>query len=90
MSSAGKFCVRAAFPTALECNSEYYGYDLPAFGAGSAGASAGKVLINSRPDEYSTKCGAKGSEIPMFRVSIGDFYHHHAAATGTENSLNRR
>ena len=50
----------AAFPGSSGCKTAYYGNDLPAFGSGSAGASAGQVLVNSRPHDYVTKCDAKG------------------------------
>ncbi len=54
----------AAFPGASGCNSDYYGNDLPAFGSGSAGASAGQVLVNSHPHEYITQCDSKGIQVP--------------------------
>jgi len=50
----------AAFPAASGCKSDYYGNDLPAFGSSAAGASAGLVLVNSRPHDYVTQCDAQG------------------------------
>ncbi len=53
----------AAFPGSSACTTAYYGNDLPAFGSGAAGASAGHVLVNSRPHDYVTRCDAKGIKL---------------------------